>query len=318
MRPDTDGSDPGPGPDLTLSSSSPSGSRELIPALVRPGHLLWRAHARVMLAVPQALPPGVDLNAYAVLVTLGEDAAGRARSQQDLADLLSTSRTTLARVAADLTAAGLLARVRSPADRRSYALTCTAEGARAAADWTEHVAALEDRLTAGFATAERADLADLLTRLLAATDSDDQVVVPRALRGSLAFLISRVHGRVHRDFLEALEPLDLQPRLYGALTALRATGPVSQAELARFLGTSGASVVAKVDDLERRGLVERRRDPADRRLHLLHLTAAAPAIHQQAAALEETTLGHHLATLGSRGTDRMVSLLRRFVTDAGT
>lgn len=283
-------------------------SRELLPALGELlGHVVWRAHARVALALAEELPPGVDIHAYAVLLTLGSDAPF---SQQELAEAAGVSRTTMARVAADLAARGLVERVRNPADRRSYALTRTPAGAAAAADWQHHVDALQDRLVAPFTGAE---LVDLLRLLLRSLEAELAASVLPELRGSIGFLISRVHAVMHRDFLAALEPIDLEPRLFGSLVAISTTGPIAQAELARLLGVSGARVVQIADELERRGLVERRRDPADRRTQLLHLQPAAPAVIERATAAAHA-LNQRLLPLSEAETARLVPLLRRFVT----
>ena len=119
-----------------MESGTVSDSHALHPSLaVLPGHLVWRAHARVTLALAEVLPPGVDIHAYAVLLALAGDVT---RSQQELADAVSISRTTMARVATDLVAAGLVERVRNPGDRRSYALTRTRDGERAAGTWQAH------------------------------------------------------------------------------------------------------------------------------------------------------------------------------------
>src|SRR3954469_13411770 len=48
-----------------------SDSRELLPVLAAlPGHLFWRAHASVAVALGEVLPAGVDIHAYAVLLAL--------------------------------------------------------------------------------------------------------------------------------------------------------------------------------------------------------------------------------------------------------
>ncbi len=119
----------------------PAASRTLLPALARiPGHLLWRANARVQVLLDQELPEGIDIHAYAVLLALAD---GTPRSQQSLADSIAVSRTTMVRVAAELAEQGLVERVRNPADRRSYALTRTRAAAGAVRRWRPHVARLE-------------------------------------------------------------------------------------------------------------------------------------------------------------------------------
>ena len=117
--------------------------------------------------------------------------------------------------------------------------------------------------------------------------------------------------------LAALEPLRLEPRLFGALTALSGTGPIAQAELARLLGISGATIVQIADTLEERGFVERRRDPgdpADRRTQLLHLRPGTPAVLERANTVEPATLAAGLHALTAAETRRLVLLLQRFVT----
>lgn len=289
--------------------AGPDEGRELIPALAAlPGHLFWRAHARVTSALGQVLPPGVDIHAYAVLLALS---GGLTRSQQSLSETVSVSGTTMVRVAADLSAQGLVKRVRNPDDRRSYALTRTPEGAAAARRWRRHAEDLENSITSGFTLQEREHLRGLLVLV---AEGDLAPDVPEPLRESIAFLITRIHTRMHRDFMTALEPLRIEPRDYGALTALGATGPVSQTELARHLGVSGATVVQIADGLEQRGLLERRRLVTDRRTQILYLLPESSDLLREAARLAEEMSNGVLGGLSGTRQKRLVALLQRLVT----
>ena len=213
-------------------------TRTLLPALSDlPGHLVWRARARVVAALEEVLPEAVDIHAYAVLLAL---AGGASRSQRALADMVAVSGTTMMRVAADLATQGLVERVRNPDDRRSYALTRTAEGAAAARSWRRYAEDVEDSITAGFTVGEREDLRSLLLRVV---EPDLSADTPEPLRESIAFLVTRLQFRMHRDFQVALAPIGIEPPHFGILVALEETGPISQSALARHFAVSGAHMV---------------------------------------------------------------------------
>lgn len=284
-------------------------SRTLLPALAaQPGHLCWRAAARVNAAIAHSLPPGVDIHAYAALLALS---GGEARSQQAIAEMISVSRTTMVKVAASLSSEGLVTRVRNPRDRRSYALTRTPEGAAAARRWRRHVEDLEDAITAGFSVEEQEDFRRML-RLI--QESELMAETPEPLRESIGFLVTRAHLRMQREFAAALHDLGIEPRHVGFLTALDATGPVSQTELARLLGVSGASIVQMTDDLERRGVVERRRPERDRRNQLVHLLPEARQVLAEAHRLSGQVVASRFGRLSAAERRRLVQYLARFVT----
>jgi DNA-binding MarR family transcriptional regulator len=94
---------------------------------------------------------------------------------------------------------------------------------------------------------------------------------PAPVAGS-AFLLTQLGTHAAQEFATRVAKLDLTPPQAGLLRAV-ALGPGrSQQELARHLGTPATRLVALVDGLEQRGLVERRRNPDDRRLYAVHLT----------------------------------------------
>jgi MarR family transcriptional regulator, lower aerobic nicotinate degradation pathway regulator len=60
--------------------------------------------------------------------------------------------------------------------------------------------------------------------------------------------------------------------MWGALNVLDAEGETTQQFLGKCTGIDPSSMVATIDDLEARGLVQRRPHPSDRRAHAVHLT----------------------------------------------
>jgi DNA-binding MarR family transcriptional regulator len=69
-----------------------------------------------------------------------------------------------------------------------------------------------------------------------------------------------------------LAPGGLRPRHLIALRLLREAGPASQQGLAESLSLDPSNVVGLLNELEERELITRRRDPADRRRHIVELS----------------------------------------------
>jgi DNA-binding MarR family transcriptional regulator len=74
-----------------------------------------------------------------------------------------------------------------------------------------------------------------------------------------------------RQFANALAPIGLKQRHLGTLLELRA-GPLAQQALGDALGIDAAQLVGLLNDLEAEGLVYRRRDPSDRRRHIVEIS----------------------------------------------
>jgi len=94
-----------------------------------------------------------------------------------------------------------------------------------------------------------------------------------------------------QDLLDrALAPRGLKTRHFSVLAVLAHAGPLSQQALGAKLRIDRATMVKVVDDLERLGLVERRRNVSDRRLYDLTVTTngrdAVVAIEVDIAATE--------------------------------
>src|SRR4051794_4203167 len=86
-------------------------------------------------------------------------------------------------------------------------------------------------------------------------------------------------GRItmHR-FGEALEPFGIKPRHVAALIELRDRGELTQQSLCGALHLDPTNLVAILNDLEQRGYATRRRDPADRRRHLVEVSKKGIAV----------------------------------------
>src|ERR1700710_1182705 len=87
-----------------------------------------------------------------------------------------------------------------------------------------------------------------------------------------AFLLAQLGAHAALRYAEKVAALDLDPAQTGVLHLIARDPGRSQQALAAQLGVAPSRVVALVDGLEGRGLLERRRSATDRRVHELHLT----------------------------------------------
>jgi DNA-binding MarR family transcriptional regulator len=102
---------------------------------------------------------------------------------------------------------------------------------------------------------------------------------------SVGFMLSTVGYAISRRFHRALEPLELHPREFVVLRAVKASEGQSQQTLAERLHIPPSRMVGIVDELESRRLVERRPDPSDRRLRTLYLTRRGQTLLDDAFSL---------------------------------
>lgn len=110
-----------------------------------------------------------------------------------------------------------------------------------------------------------------------------------------AFLLAQLGAHAAARFADRIAELDLTPPQTGLLRAVALEPGRSQQALAGHLGMPPSRLVALVDGLAARGVLERRRNPEDRRLHALHLTPAGEEllgrIGRVAAAHEDDLTG---------------------------
>src|SRR5689334_22960904 len=105
------------------------------------------------------------------------------------------------------------------------------------------------------------------------TGAHDGQPLPRdRAPSSLAFLLSQVGIHASRRFAERLAAIDLQPPLFRVLNLVDAAEGPSQQAIAEAIKAPPSRMVAIVDELEQRGLIERRPKRDDRRVHALYLT----------------------------------------------
>jgi len=130
---------------------------------------------------------------------------------------------------------------------------------------------------------------------------------------TLAFLLSQVGIHASRRFAERIAAVDLNPPLFRVLNLVDAAEGKSQQAIAAAIEIPASRMVALVDELEQRGRVERRPDPADRRVRALYLTRKGRqtlARGRKIAREHEEELTRGLAAADRK---RLVGLLQKMV-----
>jgi DNA-binding MarR family transcriptional regulator len=130
---------------------------------------------------------------------------------------------------------------------------------------------------------------------------------------SVPFLLHCAAFHSTRCVADALEPVGIEPRHFGVLCTLHSSGPLSQGALGERLGIDRTTMVQLVDELERRGLVERKRNPDDRRSYRLTLTSEGEETWGRAKELAEGSEDQVLAVLDDEERDALRELLARVV-----
>jgi DNA-binding MarR family transcriptional regulator len=128
---------------------------------------------------------------------------------------------------------------------------------------------------------------------------------------AVGFLLSSLGYAVSRGFHRELAPLELDPRGFAVLRSVGFSEGQTQQALAVALAIPASRMVAILDALERRGLLERRTRDDDRRSRAVHLTDAGRGLLQKAFAVAAQFEAHLCEGLSGEERDQLIGLLDR-------
>ncbi|WP_151774769.1 MarR family winged helix-turn-helix transcriptional regulator [Streptomyces abyssomicinicus] len=164
--------------------------------------------------------------------------------------------------------------------------------------------------------AQRSGAAASPTSTPVSSSSCDEAAGSVGPESRLSLLLARHGGSIDARLRAALTASGVTPRHAIVLMHL-AGGPLGQRDLGTRLGVDPSVLVALLNALEDRDLVRRRRDPADRRRHIVEITeAGATAVTKLDAAIGHVE-GELFGDLTPQERDTLHSLLARVRTTNG-
>ena len=135
--------------------------------------------------------------------------------------------------------------------------------------------------------------------------------LPEELVASTTFLLKRLGFAAKDRAMPAYEAEGVHPYHFAILIALDGGSHETQGSIADALGYDRGQLVGLLDELEEKQLVERRRDPNDRRRHLVQLTPEGKRMLRRLRALARQIEDDFLAPLSESERAELHGLLLR-------
>jgi DNA-binding MarR family transcriptional regulator len=130
---------------------------------------------------------------------------------------------------------------------------------------------------------------------------------------SVAFLLSQVGIYASGKFAERLLAIGLFPPQFRVLNVVDAAEGQSQQAIGEAIGAPPSRMVAIVDELEARALVERRPHATDRRIRAVHLTAKGRKLLARGRKIAMEHERELTRGMSAADRDRLVALLQKIV-----
>lgn len=141
---------------------------------------------------------------------------------------------------------------------------------------------------------------------------EEELRIP-PVRDRFGYLLKHARERLARLSTDALAEFGITGRELAVMTVLAAGQPPSQLEAAQRLSIDRTSMVALLDALESKGLVERRPDPADRRRNVVVVTAVGRRVLVEASRAMDAAERDFLAPLAEGEASHLREMLQAVV-----
>jgi MarR family transcriptional regulator, lower aerobic nicotinate degradation pathway regulator len=138
--------------------------------------------------------------------------------------------------------------------------------------------------------------------------------LPEELISSALFLLKRLGMAAKSETMEAYEGTGLHPYHHAILALLDEGTTETQGAIGEALGYDKGQLVGMLDELEEAGLIERKRDPSDRRRHVVRMTAEGRSALSRLRRLSKRIEDEFLGPLSEAERAQLHALLLRLAT----
>lgn len=128
----------------------------------------------------------------------------------------------------------------------------------------------------------------------------------------VGYNLRRAHSVQKQRFAALFGPLGIRPVTLSVLGTIHDHPGITQTALGKRLNIKRANMVPVMTELEGRGLIARRPDHEDRRVHVVSLTPAGRKFASRLLDLHMRLEEDLARSLGERERDQLVQLLKRF------
>ena len=132
-----------------------------------------------------------------------------------------------------------------------------------------------------------------------------------------AFLLTQVGSHAAARFGQRIAAIGLTPPDAGVLGNIASHPGISQQALAKHLGVVPSRMVALIDDLESKSIVQRKRSPEDRRNYELSLTGHGQKLLGEIARIAAEHEASLCAALNPKERALLTDLCRRIAEEQG-
>jgi DNA-binding MarR family transcriptional regulator len=144
------------------------------------------------------------------------------------------------------------------------------------------------------------------------------LIMSRLMSEPLGYLITDVSRLLRREFDARARQIGVTRSQWRTLGILSRRPGLNQGALAEIMEVEPITVARMIDRLEDAGLVERRRDPTDRRAWRIHITDAARPLLSQLRTIGEGVTDEALTGLGAAERQALEAMLDRIRSNLST